>query len=258
MKNKKRTWVLLRGLGREVGHWGEFPEQMSARFPGDKIVPVDLPGAGEFRHKTCPVHITEIFQFVRGQIIERTEVQSTYHLLALSLGGMVAMEWLRQKPEDLAGCVLLNSSSRALSSPTDRLRWQIWPQIARLLATQVTREREQMLAELVINSPAAQERAAPLWTRLANEHPIRYSNFARQLLAAARAKEMPNERGVPVLVLAALGDRLVDPSCSQVLAEKMRWPLALHPWGGHDLTWDDADWVLQKIEAWLTEKDEIT
>lgn len=258
MKSKSRTWILLRGLGREKGHWGSFYDSFISKFDGDEVLAIDLPGVGEFRNDTSPRAMSEIFQFVRAKAVERAKAQTSFTLVALSLGAMVAMEWMRQKPDDLAGAVLINPSSRKLSPAFHRMRWQVWKQVLTILAMQSVREREKALAELVINSTAAQEKAAPLWSRIAVEHPIRYINFFNQLVAASRFSDLPSENDIPVLMLAALGDRLVDPSCSLLMQKKMGWPLEKHPWGGHDLTWDDPDWVINHIQTWLRSADRIT
>src|SRR6185436_3354424 len=39
-------WVLLRGLGREAAHWGDFPERLKAALPGATVLTPDLPGCG--------------------------------------------------------------------------------------------------------------------------------------------------------------------------------------------------------------------
>jgi len=248
MKNK--SWILLRGLAREKGHWGPFAENFRDRFPGDELLLLDLPGAGEFRDQTSPRDLNGIYQFVREKAIERTKAQTQFTLVALSLGGMVALEWMRQKPDDLAGCVLINASSKSLSPMYHRLRWQIWSRFISLIAITSPREREKAIAELIMNSEAARAAALPLWNRLAVEHPMSYMNFTNQLFAASRFKNLPMPDAVPVLLLCGLGDRLVDPSCSIQLHEKMGWPLEKHPWGGHDLPWDDGEWVLQQIASW--------
>lgn len=247
---KSKTWVLLRGLAREKGHWGPFAEKFRDQFPMDEVLQLDLPGAGEYRSLPSPRDLSGIFHFVREKAVERTRAQTQFALVALSLGGMVALEWMRQKPEDLCGVVLINSSSKAISPAFHRLRWQIWGKFLSLLAVTSPRERERGIAELVINSEAAREKALPLWHRLAVEHPMSYTNLLHQLYAASRYKSLPASDAVPTLMLCSLGDRLVDPSCSMALAEKMRWPLEKHSWAGHDLTWDDGDWVLQRIAAW--------
>jgi pimeloyl-ACP methyl ester carboxylesterase len=86
--------------------------------------------------------------------------------------------------------------------------------------------------------------------KIAYEQRGSYMNFANQLFAAARFKGLERRPDVPVLLLNGLGDRFVDPSCSTVLHDKFNWPLERHAWGGHDLPWDDPEWVLSKIRAW--------
>ena len=61
------TWILLRGLAREKRHWGDFLEQFRSAFPNDKILALDLPGAGEFFKETSPRTVEGMFNFVRGE-----------------------------------------------------------------------------------------------------------------------------------------------------------------------------------------------
>ena len=247
---KSTAWILLRGLGREHGHWGPFVDRFRQTFKGDEVLPIDLPGSGEFLSERSPANISDIFAFVRAKSIERARSQSQFKIVAISLGGMVAMEWMKQRPEDLAGCVLINTSAKNFSPAYSRLRWQIWPKFARALTSQSAKERERQIIELIINSDEARATALPQWIKLAIDRPTSYLSFANQLLAAARFEGLNQETGVKVLLLNGLGDRFVDPSCSTVLHEKWGWPIERHPWGGHDLPWDDPQWILDKIATW--------
>lgn len=258
MKSNARTWVLLRGLAREKGHWGPFADQFRERFHDDEVLLLDLPGAGEFRDIASPRDLHGIYRFVREKAVERARAQAQFSLVALSLGGMVALEWMRQKPDDLQACVLINSSSKAVSPLFHRLRWQIWGRFLSLIAITSPRDREKAIAGLIMNSESAREKALPLWYRLAVEHPMSYLNFTNQLLAASRFKDLPAGCDIPVLLLCGLGDRLVDPSCSFALSAKMGWPLERHPWGGHDLPWDDGEWVINRIQAWSEQVSDST
>jgi len=53
-----------------------------------------------------------------------------------------------------------------------------------------------------------------------------------------------------LLLLAGVGDELVDPVCSRRLAEQWGVELRLHPSAGHDLPLDAADWVIAQVAAW--------
>lgn len=244
------AWVLLRGLAREHGHWGPFVEQFQQTFPQDEVLAIDLPGSGEFVNKRSPNNIHEIFNFIRSTAVERARSQSQFKVVAISLGGMVAMEWMNARPHDLAGCVLINTSAKVLSPFYHRLRWQVWSKFAKVLSTQSAKERERQVIELLMNSEEARAKALPQWMKLAVERPTSYVNFGHQILAAARFGGLEKNVDLPVLLLNGLGDRFVDPSCSTALHEKWGWPIERHPWAGHDLPWDDPKWVLTKISSW--------
>jgi pimeloyl-ACP methyl ester carboxylesterase len=255
MNKGPRVWVFLRGLAREKGHWGSFLERFQETFPGDHVMGMDAPGVGEFRDLNCPRSMPQIFQFVRGRVVERTSAQARFSIVAISMGGMVALEWMRQRPDELECCVLMNTSLKSLSPIYQRLRWQVWRRFLNVVSTQIPRDRERALIELLMNSEDARQRALPLWIKLAVEHPVRYSNFLNQLLAAATFHGFKEKPSVPVLLLSSLGDRFTDPSCSEALHEKWGWPVECHPWAGHDLPWDDPEWVLQKIRRWSDHQD---
>lgn len=244
------TWILLRGLAREKGHWGPFSANFQSRFPGDEVLCIDLPGFGEFQKAASPRSIHEIFKFVRAQAIEKTKRQNQFRLVAISLGGMVAMEWMREDAKSLAGAVLINTSSRAQSPFYNRLRWQVWPKFLKAISRTVIRDREKLLIDLLMNNESAKEAALSLWLRVATEHPASYLNFANQLAAAASFKGLTQKPDVPVLILNGLGDRFVEPSCSEALQKTLDCPMERHPWGGHELSWDDPEWILSKIQTW--------
>ena len=58
--------------------------------------------------------------------------------------------------------------------------------------------------------------------------------------------------GAALLVLASAADALVDPRCSQRVAQAWGCVLRTHPSAGHDLPLDDGEWVVREVSAWLT------
>lgn len=244
------TWILIRGLTREKNHWGDFLPKFRERFPGDEVLAVDLPGFGDLRDQTSPRTIAEIFNIVRSQAIDQAKTQNQFRLVAISLGGMVAMEWMRRDAQSLDGCVLINTSSRGHSPFYRRLRWQIWGQFLRAVAITSPKEREKVILDFLLNKEEAKAEALPLWVKIAKEHPVSYLNFVNQMAAAASFKGLEGPPQVPVLLLNSLGDRMVEPSCSEELQKAWGCPMERHPWAGHELTWDDPEWVLDKIKTW--------
>lgn len=246
------NWVLLRGLARESRHWGDFPEKLAKGLAGEVFL-ADLPGMGQLSPEASPSTIQEICQRVRTETLSK--VTAPFHVMALSLGGMVAMEWMKSAPKEISSCVLVNSSSRQSGPFYRRLRWQVWGEFGKILLNQKPRERERAIIELVMNNPDSREEALPLWTKLALESSVSFKNFAAQMKAASSYKGLQERPQVPVLLLSGLGDRLVDPGNSESLRELWEWPIKRHPWAGHDLTWDDSDWVLKQILEWSSQNE---
>src|SRR4051812_8242565 len=127
-----KNWVFIRGLAREKGHWGDFPEFFSRQFPNSHIEAIDLPGIGDNADISSPTSIARIMELVRDEALEKFNDEK-FAVLAVSLGAMIAMEWMKQHPNDLEAAVLINSSAKG-SALYKRLRYQIWPQFITMIA----------------------------------------------------------------------------------------------------------------------------
>lgn len=237
--------LLLRGLSREVGHWGDFPGQLQAALPGSRVLAVDLPGAGTRAEEASPLTIREMVQAVRHSL---PEAQAPWHLVALSLGGMVALDWAHAAPEEVASVVLINSSS-SLSPLWQRLQPAAWWDVAAALASADIEARERRILQLTSNQPVAAKQVDE-WIEIQHQRPVRRATVVRQLLAARAFRPEPHAPVCPGLVLASEGDRIVDWQCSQRLAQQYGWLLRRHPTAGHDLPLDDPAWVCAEIAAW--------
>ena len=104
-----RQWILLRGLTRETAHWGGLVADLQQALPGDAVLAVDLPGNGQCCHRPSPTTVQGMVQSCRADLAARGLVPP-YHLLAMSLGAMVATAWAHSAPNEVAGCVLMASS----------------------------------------------------------------------------------------------------------------------------------------------------
>ena len=243
------TWVLLRGLTRETRHWGAFPDLVQAAFPKARILLLELPGNGLLNTQTSPIRIEAMAAFCQAEMI-RLELPPPYHLLGMSLGGMVATAWAEAQPEAIAACVLLITSFGAFSPFHHRLRPGAWPTLARLLMSPTVVGRERLVFNLTSSLPIQpQFPIIQAWAALRRSHPVGMDNALRQLLASARYRA-PRRAPVPTLVLAGAGDRLVNPRCSLEIAHRWLCQSALHPFAGHDLTLDDGPWVLDQVCRW--------
>ena len=245
------TWVLLRGLARESGHWGAFAGLLQRRHPDARIVALDLPGNGPLNGQPSASRIEAMTQWCRDRL-RAQEFEPPYRLLAMSMGAMVAVDWAVRATEELGGCVLINTSLRPFSPWYRRLRPANY---AALLALAVTpglgNGYERTILRLTSRNPAAAADVLDDWSGLRRTRPVSAANALRQLLAAARYRAPLAPPAVPLLVLTSRRDQLVDSRCSQELARRWRAEIAIHPTAGHDLTLDDPAWVADQIDRWL-------
>jgi pimeloyl-ACP methyl ester carboxylesterase len=152
---------------------------------------------------------------------------------------------------------LINTSLAPYSPFYHRLRPANYPAIICHLIVGTAAQRETLILKLTSRLTRHSEyRQAILdqWTRYARECPITRANVLRQLLAAANYRAKPVAPSVPVLLLAAKQDQLVNVKCSIALAKYWHCDIRLHPAAGHDLPLDDGTWVTQQVNDWLNMK----
>lgn len=239
------TWLLLRGWTREARHWCSFPAQLAAALPGARVVALDLPGNGRLAATPSPTRIGAMVDALRAQ----APAGSSY-LLGLSLGAMAAIEWARRHPDEVAGCVLVNTSLRPFNAFHERLRPAAYASVLRILLQGNAHARERGILRLT-STGAPSPALVSEWARYAEERPVSRVNALRQLVAAARYRAPEAAPPVPVLVLASRRDRLVDWQCSAALARLWNAPISIHPSAGHDLALDDGAWVAARVKDWL-------
>jgi len=245
-----QNWLLLRGLARESGHWGDFIPLLQATFPDANVTMLDLPGTGCFNKENSPRTVKSIAEAVRRQALDKGYLQRPATILAISLGAMVAWEWMRNYPDDICGASLINTSFADLSPFYHRLRWQSYGKFAVLVMKRDVRNRETAILQLVSNRRDQDERISQAWKKIQNQRPISLKNSFRQIIAAASYRPGDQKPKQPILLLNSTGDRLVAPICSETIHKKWQLELRRHPWGGHDLALDDEAWVALQLKDW--------
>lgn len=249
------TWILLRGLTRESAHWGAFPRQLrDVLGPHAAVVPVDLPGNGVLHRMRSPVRVQEMLHVVRDQVAGAGHAPP-YELLAMSLGAMVAAEWMAQAPHELAGCALINTSLKPFSLVHHRLRPHNYPKLLRLAKVWSEPAVAEALIYRLTSSHAEPSRVTlDRWASIREQRPVSRANALRQLLAAARYSWSGEPPVTPVLLLNSLGDRLVHPDCSTAIQQAWRCTQVAHGRAGHDLPLDAPDWVISQIVTWARQR----
>lgn len=242
-------WIFLRGLSREQNHWGNLPQRCSDEL-GWHCIHLDLPGFGSENTRLSPLTIPAI----RRDLQARNPLKDNepFGIIALSLGGMVALDWLTTEPQRITCAILINSST-ADCPPYYRLRpGNIWS-ILQSLGSRSIKQQERRILSMVSNLDDPGEHLAD-WYRIRQQRPVRKHNVIRQLLAAAhyRSPQKDEIAQTPVFI-ASRADRMVSWKCSERLANKYSAELILHDSAGHDLALDDPNWLLNRFKQLIAE-----
>jgi pimeloyl-[acyl-carrier protein] methyl ester esterase len=250
---KQKHFYLLRGLVREAGHWGEFPECLARNFPKGRITTIDLPGAGEYVSTSTPLSVQSMVRFMRQKYLQTRSPDEEVILVSISLGGMIAACWLEHFAQDFHAAVLINTSFGNISPIFHRLRpgaWKFLLQVPLLKG----RAREERIIQLVMNHEHRHLVTLDAWEQVALGRPVTISNALKQLFAASRFSCGSFRPQLPVLLLAATHDRMVNVQCSRAIAKCWEVPLFEHPTAGHELSNDDPQWVADQISAFIAAK----
>jgi pimeloyl-ACP methyl ester carboxylesterase len=243
---------MLRGLGRESGHWGPFLPALEAAARDSEVVTLDLPGAGTRLHDRAPRSIRRTVDRVRDEARARDLLRSPLLLFGISLGGMVAMEWAASHPEEVGGIAIAASSASDLAPLLQRFSLA---GIATVVLNGLTRDperRQRRIAWLVSNRRDIRDRVVHEWTQIERDRPVSFATLRAQMEAASRWRA-PASLRVPSLFLVGRKDRLVHPACSRTLARRYGAPLEEHPDAGHDLTTDAPEWVAGHCVRWASQ-----
>jgi pimeloyl-ACP methyl ester carboxylesterase len=248
------NWLFLRGLTRESRHWGSFPEAFESGLPRHRVHHLDLPGVGTENGRACPPTITDMADDLRRRFVPlKAQVDGPWSILAISLGGMIALDWAARFPLDFDQVVVINTSAGNLSRPWERMLFKNLPRVARSAMSRNLHLRENTVLDLTINRPPPSPDAlVEGWIDIARAAPVRRRTLVRQLTAATRSR-IPENLETPGLVLTSRADRLVHWHCSRKIAEHLDLPLRVHEEAGHDLPHDAPDWVVQQVVEWLNE-----
>lgn len=238
-------FVLLRGLLREARHWGKFINELQEQFPCADILTPDIPGNGRLHHAVSPKTIARMTDALRQQV----PICSHLKLVALSMGGMIAIDWMTRYPEEIDAVVLINTSARPVSPFYYRLRWTSYAQIMRVISHSAS-QRELDILALTSNKRRHDSRLASDWQEWQKACPVTTRSAMNQLLAAAKfsIKVKPQQ---PILIITSQTDRLVDYRCGMSLAKTWQADHVTHKTAGHDLPLDEPEWLANTIKNWL-------
>lgn len=244
MKNNTKI-VLIRGLLRDARHWGKFTYLLQQRFPDAEIIAPDIPGNGRLHHLTSSASIDAMTDAIRDQIALRRHLI----IVAISMGAMIAIDWMTRYPCEVQSAILINTSARPLSPFYHRLRLAAYPYIVKILFHS-SKQREADILALTSNKFGSDNTLLEMWQEWQRQNPVSFASARNQCLAAIKFS-MTSRPLHPALVVASKADRLVNYHCSVNLAKVLHAKYAQHDTAGHDLPLDDPVWLTDRIHEWV-------
>jgi pimeloyl-ACP methyl ester carboxylesterase len=251
--------LLVRGLVRSQRSWGDYPERLRQQAPQLKLHFLDLPGVGTENGRECPTSIAAIRIDLAKRFHEKIArgefPKGPWSLVAISMGGMLALDWVDAEPGLFEKVVVINSSSSDLSSPFERFQVKILPRMLHAFLVNRPEVSESLILDITSNRYSKED---PKMQKLLEDRvqsmkdqPVSRLTFFRQITSASRYRLPPRPPKPKTLIVSAAKDRLVSPKCSERLAEKLHAPHSIHPWAGHDLPVDDPEWLARETKEWM-------
>lgn len=244
------NFLLFRGLVRDQRHWFGFPDTFRKKLPEAKLHFLDFPGTGTESARPSPNSIPEIRADLARRFHEKVASgefpTGPWNLVAISLGGMVAMDWVASEPDTFERFVLINSSARDCGSFFERFTPRILPEVARALVDFRPEVSERLILKYTSNRMAELRDTEKQMIEWQRQNRVSRQTFLAQISAGARFC-LPGKPKPKTVVIHSLGDRLVSPEMSRRIASRFGVETRVHPWAGHDLSLDDPEWLAEQI-----------
>lgn len=246
VESSHTEFILLRGLGRWSEHWCGFQDLLAQAA---RVTVIDNRGFGLSQNAKVSLNLTvdKMAEDVL-EVIDQAHIKNPV-LVGVSLGGMIALTTAAKQPETFSKLVLVNTSIGG--SPYARITRKALAALSKRFWS--SSEFYPALADVLLGTDCSDERKtefAEHWTRIDKAHDVRPSYVALQLLAALRfsSESILESISTPTIVVKGACDQFVDPRNSDWISEKITGSkLVVCPNGGHELAFDQRDWLLKEI-----------
>ena len=238
--------VLVHGLGYARWAWEPVADALAERY---EIILLDNRGIGESDAPSGAYSASEMAGDVLG-VLDDAGLDKA-HIVATSLGGMVAQELALEAPERVEKLVLV------CTTPGGRNAAPMPGTTVRLMARAPTLAREVAMRKFVENALAPDpsngivERI--LAHRLETDQPL--SAWLSQAAAGMTfdAWDRIPSLKIPTLVVHGTADVVVDPRNAELLAARIPGAkLELFPGCGHLLFWEEPKRFVEVVEGFLS------
>ena len=148
---------------------------------------------------------------------------------------------------------LINTSAANFSNPWKRLSWTVFLSSLKQLFTAKTEQFE--LNSLLVTTSLSQEKIVNEFResyesviQFSKKYPITKVNILRQLVAASYYF-FPRESIGEVVLIRGAKDQFINSQCSVDLQKKWNCKILIHPTAGHDIAFEDANWLIEALKA---------
>ncbi|WP_372378471.1 alpha/beta fold hydrolase [Vibrio natriegens] len=239
--------VLVRGLLRESGHWQSMLNALTKISPELILITPNVPGNGEKYRELSPLKIEQMLPSMLEQLPGQCE---RYHLVAISMGSMLASHWAHTLPDQVASLTLINPSFSRYSPFWRRIN------INALFSMAVSRLKgsnafQQSILKWTSPVSANQPDVLAHHIKLARQHPVSFSNTIRQLYAAAQFKGQSSPPACPSQVIVSTADKLVDSRCGEAIAKAWQAEIVHFDCDAHDLPLAQPQALTNYLLHWL-------
>ncbi len=97
--------VLLHGFMESLDAWGEFAEDLSKHF---RVINIDLLGHGKTGNIDT-IHTMEMMALAVKSVLDHLRIDKAF-FIGHSMGGYVALQFLKDYPQNISGLVILHST----------------------------------------------------------------------------------------------------------------------------------------------------
>ncbi len=208
--------LFLHGIGGCRSNWYA---QMEALAPQFTVVAWDMRGYGDSEDFDGPLATDDLCGDV-DRVLDHFRARDA-HVIGLSMGGMIALEYYRRRPQRCRTLSLCNTNCGlgAMFSPMQieeflRLRRQ---------SLFVKKFPEDFVSEMLPTLLGASPPVTALQEITASLGRLRLQSYAKALDAIVRydSSDMLESISVPSLVISSTGDQVIPLSTSRVLADRI-------------------------------------
>lgn len=209
--------ILVHGFGGDKLNWHSFAKQLTGQY---HVIALDLPGFGESTRLPeasygYPQQVERLHAFIQKLNL------SKIHLAGNSMGGAICGIYAARHPEEVASLTLIDTAGVVEPQKSEFAR--LLRQGVNPLVVKEPEDYDRLLA-FVAHTP--QDIPEPFKTWLAQDAVARGPFNAQIFLQILEhfnllERELENIK-VPVLMIWGDSDRVIDPSCVQVLEQKIK------------------------------------